>query len=135
MEDKEFYWDWLKHEDNLFTNRCNFFLLAESMFLAGSTQLLPQDSGHAHNKIFLFIIGVIGFIVSLIWLCSSINQLLMFEKKIKAKLSNVDERWKEIHMSPLKCPKIHPLMGYYLPILFLIAWCFLLPYITFMLPK
>ena len=34
MNEEEFFWDWLKHENNILTNRGSFFLIAESAFFA-----------------------------------------------------------------------------------------------------
>jgi len=37
MNEQDFYWDWLKHENIIFANRVNYFLVAHSMLLVAAT--------------------------------------------------------------------------------------------------
>jgi hypothetical protein len=43
MTDAEFYWDWLKHEQNVFNDRSNFFLASNALMLAGVAALVAAD--------------------------------------------------------------------------------------------
>jgi len=49
MDDSEYYWDWLKHEDNLFTNRNNLLLVAESMTFAAVATIQAGTGKSAHG--------------------------------------------------------------------------------------
>ena len=42
MDDTGFYWDWVKHEDNQFSNRGSFFLVDEAMLLSAYATILTQ---------------------------------------------------------------------------------------------
>jgi hypothetical protein len=74
------YWDWLLHEDNLFSSRINFFVVAESMlFIAFAI------NSYANPKLTL-ILGLTAVIFALIWLYVSICQIFYLINRIKEKL-------------------------------------------------
>ncbi len=60
-EDINKLFDWIFHEDELFVNRINFFLLAESILFAA----IISSSG-SDKKIILLVV-ILGFIFSIVW--------------------------------------------------------------------
>lgn len=55
-------WEWTLHEDNLFSERQNLFLIAESMLVAGHAAALDASAEGAAKAI-----GVIALILTLAW--------------------------------------------------------------------
>jgi hypothetical protein len=60
--DIDFAWHWLLHEDNLLASRVNFFLVAESMFLAAFATLLAADRTSA-----ALVVDLAGISVAVMW--------------------------------------------------------------------
>ncbi len=76
----EYYWNWLLHEDSLFSSRINFFVVAESMlFIAFAI------NSYANPKLTL-ILGLTAILFLLIWLYVSICQIFYLINRIKDKL-------------------------------------------------
>ncbi len=44
MDEKKWYWDWIKHEGTVFNSRGSFFLVAESMLLVGVATLAASSA-------------------------------------------------------------------------------------------
>ncbi|WP_281558198.1 hypothetical protein [Thalassomonas sp. RHCl1] len=117
MTDKEFYWDWHKHEDTLFTARGNFFLITESVFLIGMIRLVAADISFLSFILFLLLDSV-GITISIIWICSSYKQIFITERLIKNKLKLLEPKWSKISALGAKQVKVHNLIGIVLPIVF-----------------
>lgn len=82
----EHYWDWLLHEDNLFSGRINFFVVAQSM-------LLIAFAINSYNiPALTIVLGLTGILFVLVWLYVSICQICFLINRIKAKL---EETWPE----------------------------------------
>jgi hypothetical protein len=117
---KKWLWDHYKHSETVFTNRINFFLLAESMFLVSYATLL---SGKERNLYTIEIISVLGFLFTGVWLC--VNY------RTRKRLSVIIKRFETV------CPEIKQIrdeiigvesnwfLGIILPIITLIAWVLL----------
>lgn len=73
-------WGWILHEDTLFANRINFFLLAESMFFAAFAALTSSDINHIE---FLVIVGTGGIILATVWIYISWYQIYTTMRPIK----------------------------------------------------
>jgi len=76
----EHYWDWLLHEDDLFSNRINFFVVAESMLF------IPFAINSYKVPMLTLILGLTGILFVLVWLYVSICQIYFLINPIKAKL-------------------------------------------------
>lgn len=87
MEDREYYWDWMKHEDNLFTNRNNLLLVAESMTFAAVATVQAGTAGHSTFGVLL---AAAGFFITLIWMFASLKYLVPTDPPLKRKLREID---------------------------------------------
>ena len=66
LDDRSFYWDWAKHEENLLTNRGSFFLVGQSMLFAGVATLRSVSEASARPALPVFY--GLGIFIALIWL-------------------------------------------------------------------
>lgn len=115
----ERYWDWLLHEDGLFSSRINFFVVAESMLFiafAINSYDIPKLT---------IILGLTGILFVLIWLYVSICQIYLLINRIKEKL---EESWPEYRVRKgvwlLGEPNIW--LGIVFPSVLIVVWMFLM---------
>ena len=115
----ERYWDWLLHEDDLFSSRINFFVVAESMLFiafAINSYDIPKLT---------IILGLTGILFVLIWLYVSICQVYFLINRIKAKL---EETWPEYRVRKgiwlLGEPNIW--LGIVFPSILIVVWILLM---------
>ena len=60
MDEKEWFWDWIKHEGNVFNARGNLFLVAESMLIVSfSTTLTSELINIIVVRIAIIILGIV----------------------------------------------------------------------------
>ena len=114
----EHYWDWLLHEDNLFSSRINFFVVAETMLFiafAINSYDIPKLT---------IILGLTGILFVFIWLYVAICQIYFLINPIKAKL---EETWPEYRVRKgvwlLGEPNIW--LGILFPSVLIVVWIFL----------
>jgi hypothetical protein len=127
MDEKEFLWDWLKHENNILANRGSFFLIAESVLFAiiagrfsSTTSPLPWT------------LYVSGITITLVWLFVNLKHIYGTHQLIEDKLKTFkDHPWTKIQENRAKWPwSNHKLFGIFLPSLFLVLWFYLfIPYL------
>jgi len=125
MGDKDWYWDWIKHEGNVFNARGNFFLVAESMLLLAVTALASSSSKPLSLLLFIYIAGAF---VTLIWLYVN-GKHRKTQTIIVQKLEDSDGRYKDIKVKSRECPWCianHTMMGFILPLGLLALWITLL---------
>ncbi len=115
----EHYWDWLLHEDNLFSSRINFFVVAETMLFiafAINSYDIPKLT---------IILGLTGILFVLIWLYVSVCQIYFLINRIKAKL---EETWPEYRVRKgiwlLGEPNIW--LGIVFPSILIVVWIVLM---------
>ncbi len=150
-EEGNFWYDLLKQEDNLFTNRNNFFLVGEAMLLAAAATLLPAKGNF--NPLATIAICLAGILTSLICLLANTRHIFVTEVFIKNQLKRThpwwqaarDDRkgakegrpwwvwieillWKRIWKKPqISVPsrrwvKMHVWTGILLPVILLLLW-------------
>jgi hypothetical protein len=117
ISDFEFYWDWVKHEDNLFTTRSNFFMVAESILFAG-VKLGPNTAG----AFSVFILYLFGVVVSSIWIWTCYIQGKGTVSNIKKHLRDIEPRYANICNDRQIYAPVHKLMGFVLPLCFMGVW-------------
>ncbi|MBE9572655.1 MAG: hypothetical protein IMF11_18675 [Proteobacteria bacterium] len=155
MKNREFYWDWLKHENQILASRGNFFLVAESMLLVAFATLWDDES---MKRLFLLLgISVAGIIMSWIWLQVNVKHVCGTHKAIANKLNIMEPRWRNRKKSratllrqkpkfrillPLNrtfiyvkkdkaaigsynLPRNHDILGIVMPLVVLILWVYL----------
>ena len=123
IDDRVFYWDWYKHEENLFTNRGSFFLVAESMLFAAVATLRAATQSSATTALPVFY--GLGILVTVIWLGVSIFHHSRTRTKVQTKLNKVEERRRDISSAGSFWLRSHFLMGVIMPLGILVAWLFL----------
>lgn len=112
MNEQDFYWDWLKHENNTLSNRVNYFLVAHSMLLVAAT---------ADCQKWPFCLA--GVITSIIWLLVNIKHVFRTHRLIVDKLRSVQHYWAastENRGSGLWSNNV--LLGIFLPATVLLLW-------------
>jgi hypothetical protein len=122
---QEFYWDWVKHEDQVFTRRGSFFLVGEAMLFAAATNLLTNNSSGTVTQ--LRIIYIAGLFVTGVWLRVNLTHVFVTQSSIKNELAAVDQRWSRIAEERRKCILVpnHVLMGIVLPSGIFVLWIML----------
>ena len=127
VPDREFYWDWFKHEEDISTNRGNFFLVGQSMLFAAYAALRAANS--LPFSAISSICGL-GIYAALIWLLLSylhlfrtrtglIRELRSSEKRVYVTKRFESERGHRMHGS-------FNLMHTVLPVGILVTWFVLL---------
>lgn len=115
----EHYWDWLLHEDELFSARINFFVVAQSMLFIAFT-----INSYEIPKLTI-ILGLTGILFVLIWLYVSTCQIYFLINPIKAKL---EEMWPEYRVRKgvwlLGEPNIW--LGIVFPSVLIVVWIILM---------
>ena len=124
VDDRTFYWEWFKHEENLFTNRGSFFLVAESMLYAGVATL--RSVVRASTSSVLLVFYGLGIFITLIWIGVNVGHYRMTRKKIQAKLNELEPRRSEVSAGESIWLRSHFWMGIILPSGVLISWFLLL---------
>jgi hypothetical protein len=125
--DREFYWDWYKHEETLATNRASFFLVGQSMLFAGYGALRAANSPPVTAISAFCILGVFA---GCIWLLVTIlhaantrypvvSQLNLSETRHEDTPRNKDGSWRDAFKS-------YFLMGLFLPVGIIVVWIVLL---------
>lgn len=123
-EEEKFVWDWLKHENNILTNRGSFFLIAESVFFAivatntSTTSIVPAG-----------LLYTTGLLITYIWLLVNIKHIYVTHPLITKKLNTFEDHpWIKIKEYRKKVWPLsnHKLLGIFLPSLFLLLWIILL---------
>jgi hypothetical protein len=120
MKPFEFWWDRLKHEDMLFTNRGSVFLVGQAMLLAAYA--VPQMGGQLP-----VVCSATGVVVTAIWYWVNNNNLRL-QRQIKEQLTQLaKEAMPGLKaLEPKKLAGSHLLMGRFLPGWLLVVWVFLL---------
>lgn len=86
----ERYWDWLLHEDDLFANRLNFFLIAESMLLIAFAINAYELSSLTR------VLGAAGILSASLWCYVSTFQIFSLINPIKDRLRNKSPEYGEV---------------------------------------
>lgn len=130
MEDRDFYWEHLKHEDTLFSNRTSFYLVGESILLAGVVAFLAplqtsMDQGQQPVRAPLGPFCWAGLVIAIIWLFANLKHLLTDNRHIKAKLQDCHPAWAAIASGRRHWPSVNWVLGLVLPALFFFVWAYL----------
>jgi len=94
-DDSKFYWDWYKHEENLFTNRSNLFLVAESMLFAAVATLRAAP----HPTLTAALLASLGIYVTVVWLRVSHLHHTRTRKPLREELHKAEGRRRAISES------------------------------------
>ncbi len=124
-DDRSFYWDWAKHEENLLTNRGSFFLVGQSMLFAGVATLRSVREGSAASALPVFY--GLGIFIALIWLAVGLAHHFRTRVPLQARLNKLEPRRELVpstgHSSPWL--KSNFWVSALLPVGILVAWVLL----------
>lgn len=123
-KDADFYWDWVKHEDNLFASRGSFFLVGEAMLLSAYATLLSKLDNSMYTA---YVFCLSGITVTLIWLYVNVRHIYKTQKMIKKYLHQIEPRWAKIAEKRNSWPSNHRVMGIILPMILFLAWIAISP--------
>ena len=113
----ERYWDWLLHEDNLFSSRISFFLIAESMLL-----IAFAINAYADPEL-TKILGAAGILFASLWCYVSICQIFFLINPIKQQLRNKLPEYRELRdIWLIADPNIW--LGILFPLVLVVIWIF-----------
>jgi hypothetical protein len=123
LNKSDWLWGWLLHESKLFTDRVNFFLIAESMLFAAFATLaihFPQEPRLPTILVFA------GIFITAIWIIVSIGQIHYILDPIKTELEHIHPEWNKIFKRSKKWLRIDDIVGITLPIWIICVWILLL---------
>ncbi len=115
----EHYWDWLVHEDNLFSSRISFFVIAQSMLF------IAFAINSYENPKLTMVLGLTGILFVVVWLYASICPIFYLINRLNEKLEE-------------KMPEYRARKGFWLfgepniwlgivfPSLLIVVWIFLM---------
>lgn len=135
MEDKNFIWDWLKHEQEIVTSRGNFIIVAQSMLIAAAAALSLKSE--LFPLLLALVICIAGFGISLLWLFVNLKHIFNTGRKLWEKMSSLDSNWCEIRSGedwPNWWPRSHHLVGIVLPSIIILLWISWAVILLFSLP-
>lgn len=121
-DDRVFYWDWAKHEENLLTNRGSFFLVGQSMLFAGVATLRSVSEASARSALPVFY--GLGMFIALIWLGVDLGHYFRTRKPLQEMLNKCEPRHLIIPSGGQNQPwlKSNLWMSVIMPIGILAAW-------------
>ena len=127
MDNPQFYWDWLKHEQSVFNDRSNFFLVAEAMLLAGLATMLPSFSSSTCSELVSSAtkaLTISGEFVTVVWLYVNATQIYLTLGHVARSVRECESRAVSFK-HPLKlCPN-NVTIGILLPLGILAVWFYL----------
>lgn len=127
--DGRFYWDWLKHEDNQFDARANYFLLAQSMMLVAAATLWPVGTNE-RNQWPTLGVAVAGVALCLLWLFVARRWFKTTSAWVSARASRTEIRWGQL-MKMRRGVRVismgnNQVIGYGIPGIIVLLWAVLI---------
>ena len=126
QSDSEWYTTWAIHTDEELSGRTNYFLVAETLFIAGSLQMLDN------HPLLAALLGGIGFATTLLWLWGNAYFYQRVHRPAIDSLQSADWRYaqlralrRDFRFLGVRLPNgwgLAAVLGYGLPALFSIAW-------------
>jgi hypothetical protein len=123
-EEVQLLWQWSLHEDGLFTNRMNFFLVAESMLVAAYATLVAGTESSRSNA--PLIVASTGMAVALVWAYLAWYQVKRTMDPVKRELRQTLQVYTGIVRGRRLLLPANVAIGYILPALLVIMWIVLL---------
>jgi hypothetical protein len=120
--DGSILWQYRLHEDTIFYQRLNFFLVAESMLLVAFATFV---SGPENSWVVRLIITALGLCVTFAWLYVSHRQMIVI-RQIQQVAENHVPTYKYIRVNrPKTWPGSFRMLAYMVPLIVIVAWLFL----------
>ena len=121
---KKYFWDYIKHTNEVFLYRANVFLLAETILFAG---FLSSVGSIDNSNITWVLFTFSSIIINLIWVHTSYKLLFISQKNAKKQLYERSSMFYDPFYSLARDKRksfisSSLLLGIFLPILFIVAW-------------
>lgn len=137
-EDKESQntlWEYTLHEDNLFNDRQNFFLLFESIILAGAftglTSLLANQTLAPTLKPILSVAALLGLVVTVLWWFAQLRQKYIIDSLAEVHRT-ITPAYRDI-IDPIRKRRFHvssiSMLAYVLPLVIAVFWTVILMFL------
>ena len=127
--DLEKMWDYVKHADNTFGDRQNFFLLFQSILIGGVIVGKGRSSKAAQDlQSALPILGLLGLVITLIWWYVQFRQAYVLDcviDYIRLCIPTYREVIRPIRDAPFRRNSTM-LQGYYIPFMVAVLWLVML---------
>lgn len=122
-EERARTWQYRLHEDALFSERQNFFLLAEAMLVVAAVEAL---TGNLSKPVLAIALSVLAIALTLAWMYVNRRQLYLVQHTHKRAIGVLPE-FREAHETRHK-PRISStkLLTYGVPAVVLVIWAFIL---------
>jgi hypothetical protein len=120
-DEETWLWEWVRHEDTLFSTRANFFLVAEAMLFTAFAAVFATG----RTELFLTLVATLGAVIAVLWGYMSIVHIVSTLNPIKKELDGKWELWKKIR-SGRKPTAASPVIGVIIPVLICAVWILLL---------
>lgn len=124
-QDIELLWHHALHEDNIFNDRLNFFLVIESILLAVIAMLFEHTN--TNKEIILRLFMGLGFFLTIIWTFVSARQMYilnLIRNRIKNNIQNYANTIKELEKIKWSLSNTL-LLSYFIPFTFIVIWILL----------
>ena len=112
------------HEEGVFYNRLNFFLVFESLLFAATMSVLASTTPLARPLVTLMVI--MGILVSLVWLFAQVNKLVLLktlERRAKIECPEFTETIRLAHERRfIAVARANTFLAYFFPLLFTGCW-------------
>ena len=79
---KKYFWDYIKHTNEVFLYRANVFLLAETILFAGFISI----TGNTINSNITWVLFIFSIVINIIWIHTSYKLLFISQKNAKEQL-------------------------------------------------
>lgn len=125
-EERQRLWEWTLHEDQLFSDRQNLFLVAQSMLVAAYAGALSVSATSAAAPI-----GVIGVLLTLTWLfvswreCTLVDYIQAHAQRELAEYRAVSDHRPKVEIGGFRI-RSRSVIAFVLPTLLLALWAALL---------
>jgi hypothetical protein len=125
-EDKvKWLWDYLKHSENTFTNRINFFLVAESMLMVSYATI--ANNYQLRNRTIGLVIILLGVLFTVAWFYVNLRAAINMTDivgRIRKAIPLYQDIWsKRWHIKRLSARHV---LAYFMPCILFLAWVSLL---------
>lgn len=117
------------HEEGVFYNRLNFFLVFESLLFAATMTVLSEETAMSSELVKLMV--WIGIIVSVVWAYAQLNKLVLLKTLEKRALDACPEFAETVRLANehrywivrlVRSPSANTFLAWFFPALFLACW-------------
>jgi len=121
--DMDRLWEWVFHDNIVFGNRTNLFLIAQSILLAGCFALATADRPHQG---LLTVLASAGILFDVLWLYVASHHMAFYMRPMLRLLYKYSILYRKIKERSAGWPAAHAVVGIVLPVFSAALWVYLL---------